>query len=31
LAEIKAVDPNAATYTIKLSKNTIDLIREFNF
>ena len=31
LAEMKASDPNAATYTIKLSKNTVDLIREFNF
>jgi hypothetical protein len=31
LTEMKAADPNAATYTIKLSKNTVDLIREFNF
>ena len=29
LAETKDSDPNTATYTIKLSKDTIDLIREF--
>ena len=28
LAETKDSDPNTATYTIKLSKDTIDLIRE---
>jgi hypothetical protein len=29
LAETKDSDPNTATYTIKLSKDTVDLIREF--
>ena len=29
LAETKDSDPNTATYTIKLRKDTIDLIREF--
>ena len=27
----KDSDPNAATYTIKLNDNTIDVIRKFNF
>ena len=30
LAEEKNVDPNAATYTIKLNDKSIDLIRKFN-
>ena len=29
LAETKDSDPNTATYTIKLNKATVDLIREF--
>ena len=29
LAETKDSDPNTATYTIKLNKDTVDLIREF--
>ena len=29
LAETKDSDPNTATYTIKLNKDTITLIREF--
>ena len=31
LAETKGVDPNSATYTIKLNDNTIDIIRKFKF
>ena len=31
LAETKNTDPNAATYTIKLNDNTIDVIRKFGF
>ena len=30
-AETKNTDPNAATYTIKLNDNTIDVIRKFGF
>ena len=30
LAEDKNIDPNAATYTIKLNDKSIDLIRQFN-
>ena len=29
LAETRDSDPNTATYTIKLNKDTVDLIREF--
>ena len=31
LAETKGVDPNSATYTIKLNDVSIDLIRKFSF
>ena len=31
LAETKDIDPNSATYTIKLNDNTIDVIRKFKF
>ena len=31
LAETKDIDPNSATYTIKLNDNTIDVIRKFSF
>ena len=31
LAETKDIDPNSATYTIKLNDNTIDVIRKFEF
>ena len=31
LAETKGVDPNSATYTIKLNDNNIDVIRKFKF
>ena len=31
LAETKKIDPNSATYTIKLNDNTINIIRKFNF
>ena len=31
LAETKNIDPNSATYTIKLNDNTIDVIRKFKF
>jgi hypothetical protein len=31
LAETKGVDPNSATYTIKLNDSTIDFIRKFKF
>ena len=31
LAETKQTDPNSATYTIKLSSSTIDIIRKFSF
>ena len=31
LSETKGVDPNSATYTIKLNDNTIDVIRKFKF
>ena len=31
LAESKQTDPNSATYTIKLSSSTIDIIRKFSF
>ena len=31
LSETKDIDPNSATYTIKLNDNTIDVIRKFKF
>ena len=31
LAETKRIDPNSATYTIRLNDNTIDVIRKFKF
>ena len=31
LAETRDIDPNSATYTIKLNDNTIDVIRKFSF
>jgi|TARA_B110000014_G_scaffold249257_1_gene224394 hypothetical protein len=31
LAETKGIDPNSATYTIRLNDNTIDVIRKFKF
>ena len=31
LAETKEIDPNSATYTIKLSNSTIGTIRKFSF
>ena len=31
LAETKDIDPNSATYTIKLNDNTIDVFRKFSF